>query len=1245
MADIAIFRINYKSDFILTLQSDAGWTTPFCIKFWTGAPSQAYYAYYDGMSYTHCTPMEGEPTKLLVQFDDHHLPIGDLKFQIGYHFTVADFPTSIEDEVINQAAVIINNDGEQQQVMLDFNGETAPEIEFALPAYVNEAQRIANEQARIAAEEQRIINEEARIAAEQERQQNEQQRINQEQQRISQEQQRVNAEAERVSEFASLKTESEASTDAANIAATLANEKAQLADDKAALAQAAATLANEKAQLAEDKANLAQQKADYAQMQGNYAKTQGDAAKTEAEAAHSLNEEVSHDEATRQQQEAARQQAEAQRVIDFNAQMQQQQTAYTNAEAARDTAFDEAETERDAKVDAKVADITNLQAQLGYFVCDTDAAVAAKTIAATGYALTTGGNIRIKMTNANTVNEATLNINSTGAKPLFYEGARASSTNTWAADDVLEIYYDGTNYQAKNVSPTFKTGERVNNVGVDDEPTAGSDNLVKSGGVNAAINNRTLFGEKQIPIPTLKWDYFITANGNHGREKYSYHKEILVEGGMVYKIISNLQYDSLCAFTIEPDTTPSSGSSIPLTSDNQIYTLSKGETYYIQAPSDAKYLVFNAWYSTSYSGGGYSIEPLSIFMMLDASYLNKKILLDETPYEIIDTEINTSSFSARSYPFTSTGEYRGPSSIAHYDHSVVPNNDYIITAGEESINIGWLKSNSAPVPNGKADLSLYDGKVYVISSQTITLTAPVDAVSIVVSALPLSVIMRHAKTYNEQVIINKEDIDDLREDVDMLTVPLMNQVIPSTSYSYCIRDVNGRLFGNSSYQRTCVPVIVGKKYRIIASDLHYNFVGWLTNPAPNAINNAIIPTLVPNTVCTQVPAGQYVDLIAPEGAVYLSINIRDMVDGAITDITPVVGMVISLEEYLVTEKYPETIFDFNPDWEIRNKLLQAKRKLNLNGSGTSGVVPLLMLHLSDIHGDKKSWDRMIEFKTRYREYIDDAICTGDIVDNTIVNDKTFLENGCDGVMLSLGNHDCAKSGWNKHDTTSQECYEALFEPYIENWGVTYEVNKCYYYKDYTEQKIRLIVLDTTIGYNESNEHWNSTQMSWFEARLSEARTNGYHVIVAQHYWAVKSSGRTYVDCTFTCKNPLGEGEAIIPSEAMDAVQAFINDGGIFICWISGHTHRDFVYYPTAYPKQLGLVVDCASGYSSAKNVCDEDRQAGTKSIDAFNIYAFDTTRKIIKVIRIGSDTDSLMRHKGTLTLKYGGDVPEVIYND
>lgn len=378
-----IFRINYKSDFILTLNSDAGWMTPFCIKFWTGAPSQAFFVGWDGETYTHCAYDPSEPTKLLVQFDDHHLPIGDLKFQIAYHFIVADFPNDTEDEVINPANITIEIDGEIYQVMLDFTGETAPEIEFSLPAYANEAQRIANEQQRIANEEQRIANEQTRIDNEALRISTEQTRQDNEAQRIRNEQTRINQEEARVREFATLKHDAQEATTAANDAAALANQKAQLAADKAqlaadkaALAQDAANLANQKAQLATDKAALAndaaalanekaalaQQKAEYAKDQGDYAKQQGDYAKEQG------------DYAKRKGDDAA-------------AQMQQQAQAFIEAQAARQTAYEQAEgTEsgsvagdgsrwgvfktneaaRDAEVDAKVADITNLQSNVAF---------------------------------------------------------------------------------------------------------------------------------------------------------------------------------------------------------------------------------------------------------------------------------------------------------------------------------------------------------------------------------------------------------------------------------------------------------------------------------------------------------------------------------------------------------------------------------------------------------------------------------------------------------------------------------------------------------------------------------------------------------------------------------------------------------------------------------------------------------------------------------------------------------------
>ena len=378
-----IFRINYKSDFILTLNSDAGWMTPFCIKFWTGAPSQAYYVGWDGTTCTHCSYDPSEPTKLVVQFDDHHLPIGDLKFQIAYHFTVSDFPNETDDEVINPANITTEIDGETYQVMLDFTGETAPEIEFSLPAYANEAQRIANEQQRIVNEEQRIANEQTRIDNEALRISAEQTRQNNEDQRIRNEQTRINQEETRVREFATLKHDAQEATTSANDAAALANQKAQLAADKAqlaadkaALANDAANLANQKAQLAADKAALAndaaalanekaalaQQKAEYAKDQGDYAKQQGDYAKEQGHYAKRKGD-------------------------DAAAQMQQQAQAFNEAQAARQTAYEQSEgtesgsvagdgsrwgsfktneAERDAKVDDKVADITNLQSNVAF---------------------------------------------------------------------------------------------------------------------------------------------------------------------------------------------------------------------------------------------------------------------------------------------------------------------------------------------------------------------------------------------------------------------------------------------------------------------------------------------------------------------------------------------------------------------------------------------------------------------------------------------------------------------------------------------------------------------------------------------------------------------------------------------------------------------------------------------------------------------------------------------------------------
>lgn len=103
---------------------------------------------------------------------------------------------------------------------------------------------------------------------------------------------------------------------------------------------------------------------------------------------------------------------------------------------------------------------TNNEIKLGYYVCDTEGNLAAKVISdATGYVLSKGGNMKVKMTNINTAMNVTLNINSTGAKPLYYNGERVTLNNSWEAGETVEVYYDGTSYYANNVAGGSGSGD------------------------------------------------------------------------------------------------------------------------------------------------------------------------------------------------------------------------------------------------------------------------------------------------------------------------------------------------------------------------------------------------------------------------------------------------------------------------------------------------------------------------------------------------------------------------------------------------------------------------------------------------------------------------------------------------------------------------------------------------------------------------------------------------------------------
>ena len=81
--------------------------------------------------------------------------------------------------------------------------------------------------------------------------------------------------------------------------------------------------------------------------------------------------------------------------------------------------------------------------------CSIAAATAAKTVSITTgtFALEAGAKVTVKFTNANSANSPTLNVNGTGAKNIFHNGAQITSgVNKGLLAGVCDFVYDGTQW-------------------------------------------------------------------------------------------------------------------------------------------------------------------------------------------------------------------------------------------------------------------------------------------------------------------------------------------------------------------------------------------------------------------------------------------------------------------------------------------------------------------------------------------------------------------------------------------------------------------------------------------------------------------------------------------------------------------------------------------------------------------------------------------------------------------------------
>lgn len=264
----------------------------------------------------------------------------------------------------------------------------------------------------------------------------------------------------------------------------------------------------------------------------------------------------------------------------------------------------------------------------------------------------------------------------------------------------------------------------------------------------------------------------------------------------------------------------------------------------------------------------------------------------------------------------------------------------------------------------------------------------------------------------------------------------------------------------------------------------------------------------------------------------------------------------------------------------------------------------------------------------------------------------YLSHELAGRSLAvIGNHDTCLRNYNTSTGTSsytnkwyslpkEKAYSTYIEPFIVKWNITHSGTNIYYYKDYSSQKIRIVAIDMA--------YWDSNQKTWLASTLASARDLTYSVILISHSVLGAFVGNR--DTAFTnLQSPDTDGTYASTSTGVygtyvsaDACEVLAQYKDIIICSLCGHAHRDRLGYTildNSEAKQLLTIQIDQSG--AARSIYNSARVYGTPSKYLFNILTFDTTLKIIKIIRIGCDYDDYLRRKKTLCINY--ETGEIIH--
>lgn len=375
-----------------------------------------------------------------------------------------------------------------------------------------------------------------------------------------------------------------------------------------------------------------------------------------------------------------------------------------------------------------------------------------------------------------------------------------------------------------------------------------------------------------------------------------------------------------------------------------------------------------------------------------------------------------------------------------------------------------------------------------------------------------------------------------------------------------------------------------------------------------------------------------------------------------------------------------TIFSRNEDVKD-NVFASAKYGIYSGGEFDNRNKLFSMVVITDTHGSMTQFINAITY-CQDMPSIDAGVHLGDYQGSNFSDDDgtwlTRILNITDKPFyIACGNHDIGQSTNPSVAGTNAQYVAKFITPNLSHLRVN--TDKPYYAVKDTQHGIYFIVLnnfdspDTIVDgqfvVKKGAECLSQAQIDWFINELSEV-PNDYNLVIMQHSFNWEN---TELKCNFSQPNInlndsagddcYASSDNIIPrivdawknktsvSFTSEALNENVEDLVIsadfssrtnsnFVCYLVGHTHKDCVAYSTPFPDQLIIGFTTGSMDASNNGTSDLPRRNYDKTQDAFTIFSFDPNKKLVNLVRVGSNITTYMVNRTMISIDYSTYIPK-----